>query len=255
MGGVAGPAVAAAVSSAGGLGIISALFQPPDAVRNAICEVREQTDAPFGVNLLLAPGVTTPIDPATLPADVVGAVTVALDGIREDLDLEPATAALPRLPALVEAAVDVVLDESVPVLSIGLGAPSAELVERAHGNGTKVMVMVTSVEDAVAMDRMGVDVVVAQGTEAGDTDRTSANHARVIDPVSGPWRSSRRWSKRFHVLLPPPAASSTAAGSPLRSRSAPPVCSWARGSWRPKRPSLRRSTRRPCSSTPASTPA
>ena len=76
MGGVAGPDVAAAVSAAGGLGIISALFQPPDAVRQAIHDVKQQTDAPFGVNLLLAPGVVAPRDPEQLPGDVVGAVTV-----------------------------------------------------------------------------------------------------------------------------------------------------------------------------------
>jgi nitronate monooxygenase len=53
------------------------------------------------------------------------------------------------------------------VLSIGLGAPSAELVDRCHEAGTKVMVMVTSVADARAMAALGVDVIVAQGVEAG----------------------------------------------------------------------------------------
>ena len=53
------------------------------------------------------------------------------------------------------------------MLSIGLGGPSAELVDRAHRASTKVMVMVTSVDEAVAMERIGVDVIVAQGTEAG----------------------------------------------------------------------------------------
>ena len=53
MGGVAGPQLAAAVSGAGGLGIVGSTLTSPDDVRKAIREVRALTDRPFGVNLLL----------------------------------------------------------------------------------------------------------------------------------------------------------------------------------------------------------
>ena len=65
------------------------------------------------------------------------------------------------------AAIDVVLEEGVPVWSVGLGLPPSDLVDRCHAHGVRVMVMVANVEDARSADAAGVDVIVAQGAEAG----------------------------------------------------------------------------------------
>ncbi|KAF8666594.1 ketol-acid reductoisomerase [Rhizoctonia solani] len=55
------PALASAVSNAGGLGILTALSQPsPDALREAIKETRKLTDKPFGVNITLLPSINPP---------------------------------------------------------------------------------------------------------------------------------------------------------------------------------------------------
>ncbi|KAG9128380.1 hypothetical protein FRC07_014793 [Ceratobasidium sp. 392] len=55
------PVLAAAVSNAGGLGILTALSQPdPNALRIAIRETRKLTDKPFGVNLTLLPSINPP---------------------------------------------------------------------------------------------------------------------------------------------------------------------------------------------------
>ncbi|KJA16917.1 hypothetical protein HYPSUDRAFT_46824 [Hypholoma sublateritium FD-334 SS-4] len=55
------PKLAAAVSEAGGLGILTALTQPsPDALRQAIRETRKLTSKPFGVNITLLPSITPP---------------------------------------------------------------------------------------------------------------------------------------------------------------------------------------------------
>ena len=50
---VAGPELVAAVSNAGGLGILTATMVPPDILKQRIQKVRELTDKPFGVNLIL----------------------------------------------------------------------------------------------------------------------------------------------------------------------------------------------------------
>jgi len=50
---LSGPDLVAAVSNAGGLGILQAQFCPPPLFRKEIHRVRELTDKPFGVNLLL----------------------------------------------------------------------------------------------------------------------------------------------------------------------------------------------------------
>ena len=63
-GGPSTPALAAAVSDAGGLGFIAAGYKPPDAVRADIEETRRLTGRPFGVNLFAPPG--PPADPAVV---------------------------------------------------------------------------------------------------------------------------------------------------------------------------------------------
>src|SRR5437016_6336271 len=54
MGGVVTPALAAAVSNAGGLGMLPLTWSSPDEIARSVREVREQTDRPFGINLGLA---------------------------------------------------------------------------------------------------------------------------------------------------------------------------------------------------------
>jgi NAD(P)H-dependent flavin oxidoreductase YrpB (nitropropane dioxygenase family) len=122
MGFVTGPELAAAVSNAGGLGILSFSRNPPEVLRQEIRRLRGQTPKPFGVNLLL--------------------------------------------PAGVEAHVDVCLEERVPLLSLFWGDPSP-FVEPAHKAGVLVIHQVGSVVESKQAADAGVDVVIAQGVEAG----------------------------------------------------------------------------------------
>ena len=167
MGGVAGPDLVAEVSKAGGLGIVAALHLKPDQVRDAIQRVRAATDRPFGVNQFMPDSLRPPADPASIPERTVAEVQGTLNGFRGRLGLPPTTGRPPAVPDLVDAAFEVILEERVPVWSIGLGNPSAEQVKRAHARGIKVMAMVTTVEDARTVERAGVDIIVAQGAEAG----------------------------------------------------------------------------------------
>ena len=164
---VAGPELVAAVSNAGGLGILAALRLEPDDLRAQIRRIRELTDRPFGVNLWLHPGVTRPVMPASIDAGALASAQRTLNAIRERLDLAPSSAVPAAFPSLVSGNFDVILDERVPVWSIGLGNPGRAMVARCHDRGIIVMAMVTNVADAHAVVAAGVDVVVAQGTEAG----------------------------------------------------------------------------------------
>ena len=167
MGGIAGPHLVAEVSKAGGLGIIAALHLTAEQVRDAIKRVRAATDRPFGVNQFMPDSLRPPADPASIPEPTVRDVQRTLNGFRTRLGLPPTTARPPAVPDIIDAAFDVIVEERVPVWSIGLGNPSPEQVRRCHARGIKVMVMVTTVEDARTVERAGVDVVVAQGGEAG----------------------------------------------------------------------------------------
>jgi nitronate monooxygenase len=164
---VAGPELVAEVSRAGGLGVLAGLNLPPDDLRAQIRRIRDLTDAPFGVNLWLHPDVVSPIDPATLSSRDVAAVNAALNPVRRQVGA-PESSAPPRLgPNLLPLALDVLVDERVPVWSVGLGLPTRDAIARCHERGVRVMVMIANVDDARAADAAGVDVIVAQGVEAG----------------------------------------------------------------------------------------
>jgi nitronate monooxygenase len=167
MGGVAGPELVAEVSRAGGLGILAALRLTGDQLRTGIHRVRTLTDRPFGVNLWLHTEVRPPADPSTLPEETVRRVQGALNTFRGGLGL-PATTARPApVPDLIDEAFEVILEERVPVWSIGLGNPGREMIARCRERGVKVIAMVATVDDARAVAASGVDAVVAQGSEAG----------------------------------------------------------------------------------------
>ena len=168
MGGVAGPEMVAEVSRAGGLGILAGLNVPPDDLRRMIRRVRELTDRPFGVNLWLHPAVRTPVDVRTVPAELIQAVQTTLNAFREQLDLPARFDPPAGLPPILDAGIEVVLEERVPVFSTALVAEQdAALVRRCHEHGVKVMTMVARVADARAAAAADVDVIVAQGGEAG----------------------------------------------------------------------------------------
>ena len=137
MGFVACADLCAAVSAAGGLGVIGAATLGPDALRAEILAVREVTDRPFGVDILF-----------TRPPR--GSEGEAASPIRED----------------VQALVEVVFEERVPVLASGLGDPGP-FVNRAHDLGITVMALVGNTKNARRVAASGVDVVVAQGYDGG----------------------------------------------------------------------------------------
>jgi len=143
-GGPSTPRLAAAVSEAGGLGSVAGATFSPDELRTAIRETRALTDKPFAVNLF------APLPP---PAAERVAEWAAL------LDREPA---LPSPPAWsVEDQLALLAAEEVRIFSFTFGIPPLDGFE-AITMGTA-----TTVAEAVALERAGVDVIVAQGFEAG----------------------------------------------------------------------------------------
>jgi nitronate monooxygenase len=167
MGSVAGPDLVAEVSRAGGLGILAGLNVPPEELRSRIRQVRERTDRPFGVNLWLHTELRPPADPATIADTRLAAVHSVLNGFRAQLGL-PAQAARPGgVPDIISAQIEVILEERPPIFSIGLGDPGPDLTTRCRAQGIKVVSMVATVDDARAVAASGVDVIVAQGSEAG----------------------------------------------------------------------------------------
>src|SRR5262245_123166 len=164
MGLIAGPDLVAEVSGAGALGIVAGFMLSADQLRAAIRDVRSRTTRPFGVNLWLASGLRSSGAPSD---ESIQAAQAALNPLRASLGLPAVTTGPPVPPDLVPSALQVVLDERVPVLSIVMGSPDPDLVADCHRRGTKVIAMVTTVADAKTVEAAGVDAVIAQGAEIG----------------------------------------------------------------------------------------
>jgi nitronate monooxygenase len=167
MGAIAGAELAAAVSEAGGLGIVGSAGLTPDALREAIRAVRARTGRPFGVNLLMPDELRPPLPASAVSAADVARVHAVLAPMRRHLGLSPDAERPHPPPHWIPAYLDIVLEETVPVLSVGLGNPGAEIVARCRARGIRTLAMVTTVEDARAVEAAGIDAVVAQGGEAG----------------------------------------------------------------------------------------
>src|SRR5215213_3268114 len=91
MGGIAGPELAAEVSNAGGLGILAGFRLSAGELRRQIRRLRELTDRPFGVNLWLHPDVEQPVDPRSIPEELVQDVQGRLNRFREEMNLPPSS--------------------------------------------------------------------------------------------------------------------------------------------------------------------
>ena len=146
MAGVSFAGLTAAVSEAGGMGILGAASLEPDRLREEIQRTKSLTHKPFGVDLLMA------------------------------------------VPELVQEQIKVIFEENIPVFVSGLAVPEG-LIERAKKEGMKIISMVGKVAHALRAETAGVDVLVAQGTEAGGhTGRigTLALVPQVVDAVKIP---------------------------------------------------------------------
>lgn len=175
-GGWATPELVSAVCNAGGFGALAGARVSPEKLREDIRAVKERTERPFGVNFLLAP-------PEAGNRDVASAQGF-LNGFREGLGLPPGGDELSLPPSPLSEQLEVVFEERVPVLSAALGDPG-ELVERAHDEGMLAMAMITTVEEAVRVAGRGVDIVVAQGAEAGGHRSTFELEAGREAPLVG----------------------------------------------------------------------
>lgn len=203
-GGLTGPVatapLVAAVSNAGGLGVIGGAGFNPERLREEINQVRSMTDKPFGVDLLLPSNFMGGAASGEMPRDprelIPQETRAKLRQIAEDLGIEwkeaprpaaTATAERPRTGGgMSDGQMEVVIEEKVPVFASGLGTP-APWMDRLHANGTKVLSLVGNVKNAKRVAAAGADIVVAQGTEAGGhTGRiaTLALVPQVIDAVS-----------------------------------------------------------------------
>lgn len=153
------PGLVAAVSNAGGLGVLGGGYLAPERLREAIRNIRALTPHPFGVNLFAPPDTPPHFSDAA-------ELLLRLRRYHDALGI-----AAPLVPAKLEedfhAQLAVILEERVPVFSFTFNRLPDGVMSRLHEHGITVMGTATTVAEARDLARSGVDAVVAQGAEAG----------------------------------------------------------------------------------------
>ncbi|CAK7202372.1 hypothetical protein SEUCBS139899_005095 [Sporothrix eucalyptigena] len=138
---VSGGALAAAVSNAGGLGVVGGFRLTPQQLRETVAELKAdlaRPDLPFGIDL-------------ALPQVGGGARATNYDYTEGKLD----------------ELIDIVIKEGAKLFVSAVGVPPAYVIKRLHDNGILVMNMVGHPKHAAKAFAAGVDMVCAQGTEGG----------------------------------------------------------------------------------------
>lgn len=161
MAGSQGGALAIAVSNAGGLGSLPCAMLSIDAMRKEIAAIAAATSRPYNVNFFVHQ--PPPPDPAREDAwRRVLAPYYAEFGI----DSDTIHAGSERTPFNDDTA-DALETFKPPVISFHFGLPSDALLKRVKHWGSTVLSSATTVDEARWLEARGVDVVIAQGLEAG----------------------------------------------------------------------------------------
>ncbi len=172
------PLLAATVSNQGGLGSFGAALCTPDQIREKIQEIKQLTQNPFAINLF-APTTTQ-----NYSADEVNHAIRLLNyfrkklGItnREEIQIPPA--------ANFEEKLNILIEEKIPIFSFTFGVLTKEIIQRVKSHGIVVIGTATTVREAQQLEQNGVDMVVAQGYEAGghrgtDLSMTNIQHGLI----------------------------------------------------------------------------
>ncbi len=187
MGRAASPELAAAVSNAGGLGVMGAAGFEPDELAESIHRIRELTSEPFGVDTLIPITIPQSGERDAIQRDIPTAYKAFADEFRDRHQLTQVDVKLPALTRdFSKRQIEVILDMKVPVYVSGLGDPSF-MVEQAHQLGMKVGAVVGATRHARKVLPGGLDFVVAQGHDAGGHNSrigTMALIPQVVDVVS-----------------------------------------------------------------------
>jgi NAD(P)H-dependent flavin oxidoreductase YrpB (nitropropane dioxygenase family) len=181
------PGVVAAVTNAGGLGVLGASAYTPDELDAQLSWIEEQVGGrPYGVDLLV-PAKLAPGDPGNLIASLRAQIPdghlsfvrdlLARYGIPETgRGAGPAgdEIAASLNPAGAGALLDVAFSRRMGLVANALGTPPPDLVDRGRAAGVIVAALVGQPKHAVAQIGAGVDLLIAQGTEAGGHTGTIA---------------------------------------------------------------------------------
>jgi len=201
------PGVVAAVTNAGGFGVLGASAYTPAELDAQLTWIDEQTGGqPYGVDLLVpekfATGVGLP-ETSRAPGNLVASLRAQIPAghlafVRDLLDRYgipdvPANPEHDEITASLSAdgaapLLDVAFRHPIRLIANALGPPPAGLVDRARKQGVPVAALVGQPKHALRQIEAGVDLLIAQGTEAGGHTGTIATMVltpEIVDIAAG----------------------------------------------------------------------
>ncbi|PPE73564.1 2-nitropropane dioxygenase [Solimonas fluminis] len=162
-GGLSSVDLLAAVSEAGGLGSFGVHHLEPAQIRDLDATIRARTNKPYALNLWVSNHDQGGL---SLTPEVFAAGIERFRPYYEELGVEP-----PPMPARYgqsfDEQVEAVLEARPPAFSFVFGIPSPRILEECRRRGIVTIGAITTVDEAVAMEAAGVDLIVATGFEAG----------------------------------------------------------------------------------------
>lgn len=161
MAGSDNPRLVAACSNAGILGSLGAQYLTPSEIEKAITDIRSQTARPFGINLFALKKLDAP------PVEMIRKAIEQLRPYYDKFEIEAPTIddVINQIDA--DAQLKTILEAKVPVFSFTLGMLDAKWIKAFKNIGTILIGTATTVSEAVALEEAGIDIVCAQGVEAG----------------------------------------------------------------------------------------
>ncbi len=173
--------VVAAVSRAGGMGVLGALYFTPEELEIELKWIEDHVDGkPYGVDLVMPAKVVLPegVGADDLEGTLERMITPEhrdfVEKVLGEHDVPPLPDDYERghhllgwTDATARPQIDVALSHSPRLLVNALGPPPKDIVDTAHEHGMLVAALASSPRHARKHVDIGVDIVVAQGTEAG----------------------------------------------------------------------------------------
>ncbi len=167
--------VAAAVSKAGGLGVLGCVrFNDADDLENVLQWMDANTDGkPYGVDVVMPMKMPTEGTSVDLGALIPAARKQFVDDTLRKLGVPPLPEGEGRegvlgwLHSVARSHVDVALQHRPVLIANALGSPPVDVIEQAHEHGVKVAALAGAAKHALSHVANGVDIIVAQGYEAG----------------------------------------------------------------------------------------
>lgn len=168
--------VAAAISRAGGLGVLGCVrFNDPEELEATLAWMDENTDGkPYGVDIVMPAKVPTEGAAVDLDKLIPAEHRAFVNRTLEELgvpplsdDVERATGTLGWLHSVARSHVDVALNHRIALIANALGSPPKDVIDLAHEKGVPVAALAGAVGHARSHVENGVDIVIAQGYEAG----------------------------------------------------------------------------------------